>query len=463
MHEITLKLEQNSSVPMYEQIYRHIAAEILSGRIKKGERLPSKRELCAHLKISPSTAVSAYELLCAEGYVRSAQRSGYFVEEVEPLIGANRPQNVAKIKQRKERPLYDFSTGGFDTAAFPYASWAKISREIVYQKPWLLEKGEGKGDAELRNSVTEFLTTYRGVRCDPSQVIIGAGIDYLLDIAVRLLPKETIYALEDPGYRAAYRTMEKYGLNYREIPLDSEGMSEQALRNSGANVAFLTPSHQFPMGITMPAGRRSKLLAWAKECGGRYIVEDDYDSEFRYTVRPIPAMQGQDSNAVIYVGTFSRSIAPSIRVAYMVLPEKLSRQYDIRFGDLSCTVSRYEQHTLYAFINSGMYSRHLRRSGNLYRTKRDILLEHLSQLPGVSLSGQEAGLHFLLTHHSMSESEILSACRLQGIELAGLSRYCHRIAPMPSTVVIGYAGLEAGQVKLAAKRLEEALCGGVKA
>lgn len=234
-------------------------------------------------------------------------------------------------------------------------------------------------------------------------------------------------------------------------------MDPDALECSGAGLAYVTPSHQFPLGVTMPAGRRSRLLRWAAQQPDRFLIEDDYDSEFRYASRPIPALQGLDrAGRVVYMGTFSRSIAPAIRVAYMILPPPLLERYRRTFSHGACTVSRFEQESLRRFIAQGLYGRHLRRTGNLYRRKCALLTQALSAIPGAAISGGDAGLHFLLTLPRYSEGELVERAAAQSVRVHPLSRYCHAVPPLPSTVVLGFAGLTGEELSGAAERLRAA-------
>ena len=456
MYNITLLLDPRAKTPMYEQLYRYFAGEIHSGRMRQGERLPSKRALCAHLGVSRSTVETAYALLCSEGYINARARSGFFVSSFVRLEDAEaEPRRPAEsAAPAKLRPEFDFSTAAVDTGGFPYSSWAKLNREVVYSSPELLQIGERQGDAALREALCEFLGEYRGVRCSSAQIVVGAGMEYLSMLLLSLLPEDAVFALEDPGYASIYHTVRHAGSPVRLIPLDASGMSASALAGSGATVAYTTPSHQFPMGVTMPAGRRSELLRWAAEGDERYIIEDDYDSEFRYGLRPVPAMQGMDTaGRVIYVGTFSRSVAPSIRIAYMVLPEPLLERYRSIHGFSPSTVSRYEQAVMARFLSEGFYARYLRRVGNLYSRRREALIAALESIEGVRISGSGGGIHFLLTNPRFSESELLRRAAEQGIALRGLSSFCRGCAPEPSTLVVGYGGLEDGKISRAAERL----------
>ena len=452
---ITLPVFREDS-PLYEQLYRHLAGEISHGRLPSGSKLPSKRKLCALLGVSMSTVDTAYSLLAAEGYVTVRPRSGYTVADLLPLtpppaVDTPKPQPTpAKWK-------YDCSTSAVDTSLFPFSSWARINKEAVYENPDLLQRGHPQGDLPLRTALADLLAQYRGVRCTPEQIIVGAGADWLLSMVLQLLPEHRTIALEDPGYPAAYAAAKRLGRQVASVPVDGEGMSPEELERSGAGLAYVTPSHQFPLGVTMPAGRRSRLLHWANAAPDRYIIEDDYDSEFRYASRPIPALQGMDRKGrVVYMGTFSRSIAPAIRVAFVILPPSLMERWQAEFSHSSCTVSRFEQEALRRFLVQGLYSRHLRRSVNLYRRKCAVFSEALSAIDGVTLSGQQAGLHFLLTLPGFTESELVERAAAAGVRVHPLSRYCHSVSPMPSTVVVGFAGLNEEELRQAAKLLKTA-------
>ena len=444
--------------PLYHQLYRHIAAAIQSGTLSPGSRLPSKRRLCALAGVSMSTVEAAYSLLAAEGYVLAKPRSGYVCAHLL-LPDSDPPAPVLETAPvlSPSRWVYDCSTSGVDTSVFPFSSWARITKEAVYENPGLLQRGHPQGDFPLRSALGSLLAQYRGVRCSPEQVVVGAGADYLLTLLLQLLPEQKTIALEDPGYPAAYAAAALHGRQALPIPVDGEGMDRSALEQSGAGLAYLTPSHQFPLGVTMPAVRRSRLLHWAASAPDRWLIEDDYDSEFRYSSRPIPALQGLDrAGRVVYMGTFSRSIAPAIRVADMILPPELLERYRSTFSHGVCTVSRFEQESLRRFLTQGLYGRHLRRTGNLYRRKCALFTEALMEIPGVTVSGAEAGLHFLVTLPRLSESELVERAAAKSVGIHPLSRYCHSVEPKPSTVVLGFAGLSSEELVRAAALLKEA-------
>ena len=344
-----------------------------------------------------------------------------------------------------------------DTSAFPFSSWARSTKEAVYENPGLLQRGHPQGDAPLRAALSELLSQYRGVRCAPEQVVVGAGADYLLTLLLQSLPGQKAVALEDPGYPAAYAAAALHGRQAVPIPVDGEGMVPEALEASGAGLAYVTPSHQFPLGVTMPAGRRSRLLHWAASAPDRWLIEDDYDSEFRWSSRPIPALQGLDrAGRVVYMGTFSRSIAPAIRVAYMILPPALLDRWRAAFSHGACAVSRFEQESLRRFLTQGLYGRHLRRTGNLYRKKCALFTGALSEIPGAAVSGADAGLHFLVTLPRFMEAELVERAAAKSVRVYPLSRYCHGAEPRPSKVVLGFAGLTEEELAQAAALLKKA-------
>ena len=440
-------------LPLYEQLYRHLVEEIRQGRPAPGARLPSKRQLCALLGVSMSTVETAYSLLTAEGYLIARPRSGYVVADLLPLTP--RPAvDVTPPAPEPPRWRYDCSTSAVDTSLFPFSSWARITKEAVYQNPELLQRGHPQGDLPLRCALADLLAQYRGVHCGPEQVVVGAGVEYLLSTLLQLLPEHGRVALEDPGYPAGYAVVERNGRQAVPIPVDGGGMDPEALAQSGARLAYVTPSHQFPTGVTMPAARRTRLLRWAYDRPDRYLIEDDYDSEFRYATRPIPAMHGMDRvERVVDLGTFSRSIAPSIRVAYLILPPALLARHRQMFSHTGCTVSRFEQEALRRFLVQGLYGRHLRRVGNLYRRKCAVFTQALESIHGVRLAGQEAGLHFLLTLPRLSEGELVARAASASVRVHPLSRYCHQAVPNPSTVVLGFAGLSQDELAGAAAAL----------
>lgn len=456
MQELTVPLDAASELPLYEQIYRFIVSEIHEGRLKEGARLPSKRALCAHLGVSLSTVETAYGLLLAEGYIVSRPKSGFFVASSGLPDAIHTAVQSIPAAKPSAPPLFDVSTSAVDTSAFPYSTWAKIFRQVLMERPDLLNRGDPQGDIELREALASFLYQYRGVRCHAGQIVVCAGMEHLIGVLLRLTDRNASAAVEDPGYDMPGRIFREHGRAVHAVPVDASGLNVDALRRTDASIVYVTPSHQFPTGALMPFSRRMQLLSWAGESPDRLIIEDDYDSEFRYSSRPVPALQGlSPSGNVVYAGTFSRTIAPSIRVAYMVLPDRLMTRYLSSRHASASLVSRFEQQTLARFLMGGYYARHLRRVGNIYRTRCAALARGLRKIDSVSVTADNAGLHFLVSHNRLSEQEMISRAAGLGIALHGLSEYSSAPA-LSSTVVIGFAGLADEQIPALAALLNEA-------
>lgn len=361
---------------------------------------------------------------------------------------------------------FDLSTSGVDTRLFPFRSWGRIQKELLYSSPGLLGHGHRQGDENLRAAIAGYLSGYRGVRCSPGQIVVGAGLEYLLGLLARLLAGSTA-AVENPGYARTRIILGNNGIPCRPLDIDGGGLPAAALTASGAKIAYVTPSHQFPTGVTMPAGRRAELLAWARAEPGRYILEDDYDSEFRYDIRPLPSLQGMagPDGPVVYLTTFSKSLAPSIRIACMVLPRPLLERYRAMYGVYSSTVSRFEQQTLCRFMEEGYFTRHLARLRKAYRLRMEGLCAALEEAfgPGrLRLQGRHSGLHLLLglcgESAGITEEKMVQTARAAGVRLTGLSSYYMArpgLCP-PRTVVVGYAGLPPEQLVPLAQTLARA-------
>lgn len=448
MNELTISLDVKSKIPLYEQIYQYIKEEIQRERISSGEKLPSTRALSTFLEVSRSTVELAYEQLISEGYIESVACRGYFVSELEGLYRLQ-PQKRSVSEgpdQKRENYLYDYSPSGVDLNSFPYNVWRKLSREsLIDDRAELFRLGHPQGEWGLRNAISNYLHQARGVNCTPEQIIVGAGNDYLLMLLATVIGPKHKVALENPTYRQAYRLFESLSYDICTVDMDEKGMDVSKLEQSKADIAFVMPSHQFPLGIVMPIKRRMELLHWAEQ-EGRYIIEDDYDSEFRYKGKPVPALQGYDSQGkVIYIGTFSKSIAPAIRMSYLVLPPKLLEFYQKRSSFLSSTVSRVDQLILQKFIEEGYYERHLNKTRALYKSRHDTLLNALKGLePTVRISGENAGVHLLLTFtNGMQEEKLISRAKNAGIKVYGLSEYDVTPRPdAPATILLGYANMQ---------------------
>ena len=462
---LTPILDPASCRPLYEQIYSQIRSAIISGELPEGSRLPSKRALASHLKVSVVTVEGAYAQLLAEGYLRSEPKRGFFVQPFRPWTIQSEASAAPEACHPPERSLrYDFATNAVDLSRFPFSTWARLMREVLsLEDSGLLSATHPQGAPELRQAIVRYLYDFRGIRASPEQVVVGAGSEYLTSLLFQLLGREGGYAVEDPGYYKFHRILSHEGALICPIPLDASGLRVDALRWSGARVAHVTPSHQFPLGTVMPVPRRQELLAWALEREERYIIEDDYDSEFRFSGRPIPALQSLDTGGrVIYLNTFTKSLAPSLRIGYMVLPPKLLARYQEEFFFYSSTVPSFEQFTLARFLERGHFERHINRMRGVYKARRDALITAAVQT-GVArpdaFRSTEAGLHLLMeVPGTLSEEALVRRAAEVGVGVYPLSAYC--LTPParsgPPTLLLGYGRLDTADMLPAFRLLRQA-------
>ena len=453
-----IHLENSKKEPLYIQIYQYFKKEIQDGRIPSGMKLPSKRKLAMHLGIGLNTVDAAYQQLIAEGYVTSRLRQGYYAAELDYLFPVNRLEEDEADQKRKPEPcMIDFHHGRVDIEAFPHSIWKKCLIEIVNRKTWSVS-GNPQGEQGLREEIASYLYLSRGVQCKPAQIVIGAGTQYLVHLLVILLGTERVYGLEEPGFHRVREVLQQEHANMAFIPLDENGMKVDLLQESQADVAYVTPSHQFPKGMVMPIARRTELLKWAVNTRG-YIIEDDYDGEFRYMGRPIPSLQGLDTNGrVIYLGTFSKSLIPAIRVGYMVLPSDLALLFRKTFQVYKQTVSKMDQDTLYLFMKGGHWERHLNKMRTIYGKKNKMLLHFINErFPDrVKVIGEKSGLHVLLdVQNGMAESELIQSAASVGVKVYPTSVY-HSAISADQAILIGYGGLSQNEMEEGIQKLGKA-------
>ena len=386
---------------LYMHLYQCIRQDIVDGKLVSGEKLPSKRSFAKNLGVSTITIENAYAQLLSEGYIYSIPKKGFYVSDfknnvIKPVKLTT--ENV-KLSSGQSDFLADFSSNQTRPENFPFSIWAKLMRETFNtNSPELMTKPPCGGIMGLRQAIATHLEQFRGMHVQPEQIFIGAGTEYLYGLLIQLLGFDKKYAIENPGYEKIAAIYNSYNVAYHYIPMDNNGILVDELEKSEADVVHISPSHHFPTGIVTPISRRYELLGWAAASADRYIIEDDYDSEFRYKGKPIPALQGMDQNGcVIYMGTFSKAIAPAIRVGYMVLPEALLSVYLAKGRFYSSTVSRVDQRILAKFISGGYFERHLNRMREIYKGKHDALLGELKPLEKrFEITGEFAGLHVLL-------------------------------------------------------------------
>lgn len=451
---LTFQIDNTSKTPIYQQIYSYIKTEIESGNLRSGEKLPSKRSFASHMNVSVVTIETAYGQLLSEGYIRSKAGSGFYVESYNI---SNKIEKIPDISIDCADIKYDFSTSSADTSLFPFSVWAKLSRATLNEKTTdLLNSCDFRGIQPLREEIAQYLHRFRGMNVSPDRIIIGAGSEYLLGLIIQLLGRDMAYGVENPGYRRIYDIFSIGTSRVFPVPMDEKGASISAVSGFGINVLHITPSHHFPLGITMPIIRRQEILQWAYSRSERYIIEDDCDCEFCYNGRPAPALQSLDKQErVIYLNTFTRTLAPSIRIGYMILPEHLAEKFRSRLGFYSCTVPVFEQYTLAKFMAEGHFERHINRIKKVYKHRRDTLINcirNCSLSDSTVISGDGAGLHIVLkVLNGMSQNELVSFALKTGIKIHGLTEYYSfpDLNIPESSLVIGFSGIGSEQIEKA--------------
>lgn len=457
---------ENIEGPIYTYVYKCIKSDILSGELKPGEKLPSKRTFANNNGVSTITIQNAYDQLISEGYVYTVPKKGYYVANIEGMSRTTVNTEVnydIHIPQTKSYE-YDLSSNGVNSENFPFSVWTKLSRQVMAeQKEELMTIAPASGVLPLREAIADHLKSFRGMLVDPKQIVIGAGTEYLYGLIVQLLGNRKIYGIENPGYQKLVSIYSQRDIACRFIPMDENGVTVSGLQESQADVAHICPNHHFPTGITMPASRRYEVLAWANEKSGRYIIEDDYDSEFRLEGKPIPPLFSIDAcEKVIYMNTFSKSLAPTIRISYMVLPVHLANQFYQKMSFYSCTVSNFEQYTLAQFISRGYFEKHINRMRLYYMKRRKNIMGIIqnSKLGQKSeIWENDSGLHFLLKlDTNSSDEQIKEKLREKGIKMRALSEYYFTKENERSHLfIINYSNIEEEKVSQAVKLIEEIL------
>ncbi len=414
-------LDKNNNKPLYEQLYEHLRDDMLAGRIKKGEKLPSKRMLADQLQVSLITVENAYSQLIAEGYVRAVQRSGYFAQysgdTAEPRV--REPQNHFET-QREETPQQQSAS----ETLFPFSVWTRLMRSVILEQGMrLLQPVVSGGAYELREAVSGYLYRARGIFVPPERVIVGSGTEYLYNLLIQLLGRDKRYGVENPGFPKLPKIYALNNVRFEYISLDKSGMSSDELYEKRVDIAHISPAHHFPTGIVMPISRRCEILDWAEGSSERFVIEDDYDSEFRHSGKPVPTMFGSDGyERVIYVNTFSQTIAPSVRISYMCLSESLYRLWREKLGFYACSVPAFEQYTLARFISEGYFERHINRTKKRFRRVCELVTELISRYPNAEISEENAGLHFTVKAPENSE-KMIDDCGKCGIKITHLDEY----------------------------------------
>lgn len=457
MKELLIQLHENC--PKYKQIYEAIRSYIEDGVLPLNTKLPSIRQLADLLHVSRNTTLVAYEQLLAEGYIRSEEKRGYFVQPIEP-IHLQQPLPASNILHAKNKPLLvNFRAGTVDQQAFPLKAWRKCANEVL-KEDIIYTYGEHQGDYLLRGQLSTYLLQSRGIQTTPEQIIIGSSTQQLL-LHLSLLLKRDFpsVAVENPGYDGARVVFQLHGFQLHPVEVGAKGLSIAQLEQSNAGLVYITPSHQFPTGVTMPIPERQKLLKWAETRNG-FIIEDDYDSEFRYKQQPIPALLSLKRDArVIYLGTFSKAFIPSIRLSYMVLPSVLLDTYKERFSGVEQSTSSIHQRTMARFMEQGYWDSHIRKMRTTYKRKMQTLVTSLQITFGkkIEIIGSQSGLYVLVKVGGTSSEEQLIHQALEfGVKVYPTSNYYMASDQKGTILKLGFSNLSIEQIENGVQLLKQA-------
>ena len=477
---LTYNFENIGSDSLYEFLYKCIKNDIIQGIILSGEKLPSKRALAKNLAISVITVENAYGQLLAEGYIYSIPKSGYYVSDLSG-IPVHQTEYTSETYEAEEQGtdsrtakagdkvlltggenafIADFTSNQTEHAAFPFSIWNKTMRAVMndYQEEMMINPPCG-GVMELRKSISSYLKEFCAMYVRPEQIIIGAGTEYLYSILIQLLGRNVCYGVENPGYPKIANIYRSMGVKYEYIDLDEEGTSAKKLEEKKVDIMHISPSHHFPTGMVMPISKRYELLGWVTRKKERYIIEDDYDSELRLNGQPIPALQSIDvSEKVIYINTFTKTLSSTVRISYMVLPEKLLDKFYKTLFFYSCTVSNFEQYTLAKFIDEGCFEKHINRMRKYYSDKRKKLFLAIKKSKlnkYVTVHEEDAGLQFLMEIKTKySDEEFVRRAAKEGIKMSPLSGFYHLKENRTEHIfVMNYLGVEESNIEKTVEKL----------
>ena len=453
-------LTKQPGKPLYEGLYEAIRSDILKGRLRAGRQLPSKREMAEDNNLSVTTVLNAYQQLLMEGYLVSREKRGYYVADLEAMPGTAKPRPEQQPFYSETAWFADFRSNNMLYNAFPVATWKKVLREILTDYDYeLVTRSDPYGIPFLRAQIADYLYRTRGISVSPECIVIGAGIEYLYARLITIFPPATIYAVENPGYQKISGIYQSYHLRWKSIMMDDAGVRIPDLRAQDVAIVHVSPEHHYPLGTLMPMTRRQELLSWAAEHEERFIIEDDYDCEFRYNTRPVPALKSLDMNSkVIYMNTFSKTLSPAVRVAYMVLPEPLMERYVRETNFYTNTASSLEQYAVARFIEKGYFERHLNRIRKLYRQEGERLLRLIGENPDIpvkKLSDSFSGTHLLVELDTrLPDAEIKRRAAEQSICVGFLSDYCTQDQEKYAhTMILNYSDLEEEIQREAIRRL----------
>lgn len=455
MNDFTIDFDHESNIPLYRQLYDYLLKEIHDGKLKENEKLPSRRALCNHLKINKNTVEAAYQKLAAEGYIMSEPRSGFYVRN---RVGSSDEKEEENLPDYK----YNFSINAIDVLKIPYETWVKLYKDTIYDNPNLFNHGENFGERILQKAIAKYIHEFRGVNCSYNQIVIGAGLDYLVFMLSIVMDKSTVYGVENPCMGRIYSALNMCDKKICLLDVTKDGFSVEELKKTNVDVLFLMPSHQYPVGYKIGIEQRHELLKWANARKKRYIVEFHYDSEFVYG-KPITSIQGLDANEkVIYIGEFGKTIGPSIKTSFIVLPKPLLKKWKDRLNTYYAPVNLFEQWVLAEFIQEGHFMKHVKQMKNVYMKKRDFLLSELKKCSfydKMEIYDNLDGTHFIAKFNTtIPEKEMEVAARHEGVKIIPLSRHFFRRTGLYNEkyFIFGFGGLEEFEIYEAVKLLNKA-------
>jgi len=478
-----IALDAHGAAPIYRQLYDWFQKAIVEGRLRPGQRIPSTRGLAAELKVSRIPVLTAYEQLFAEGYLETFKGAGTTVAASIPRLetvpasrinrtasGQTRPPRLARrMKLAIATPVASVPPPGAAFGScqpslkeFPFQIWSSlVARHARHMKTTSMGYGDVMGQPSFREAIAEYLGAARGVHCDPSQIMVVAGSQHGLQITARtLLDEGDPVWMENPGYPRARRAFWMAGAKLVPVPVDREGLDVEAAirRCPHARAAYITPSHQFPMGVTMSATRRMQLTNWASHADG-WIIEDDYNSEFRFAGHPVAALQAFSDERVIYVGTFSKVLFPALRIGYLVIPKALVKAFCVARDNMDIFPAPLLQEVLADFIREGHFARHIRRMRMLYSSRRQKLISALRVIldARVEITDTDAGMHLVvLLPQDVDDVELGRRAEAAGLAVTPLSS-CYMRAPGRKGLILGYGGIDERTLESNVKKLSRAL------
>ena len=461
-----IMLSPDSKEPLYIQLYKHFKGEIENSRLSEGEKLPSIRGLAKSLAVSKITVEKAYQQLMSEGYIENCDRSRYRVNNYEGIAfkaawPADTQAAASTVEIEEGTVFYDFASGEMDIDGFNFSLWKRYVSKVFANKERLVGYGNIQGEEELRSEIAKYVHNSRGGKVSKEQIIIGPGVQSLLNTLCSILKADTSsIAFEEPGFKNGRHIFADHGFQIIPIKMKTDGIDMEELVASKTRLVYVSPSHQFPTGYIMPIGKRNRLLRWAEEVEAT-IIEDDYDSEFRYFGRPIPALKGLDyGENVVYLGSFSKVMPPSMRISYMVLPDRLLPVYHKNSSLYNQAASTIEQLALAKFMGDGHLERQIRRLRKLYYEKSLLFFDALKRVFGrlVEVNETESGLHTLITVHSeLTAQELVDRAMAKGCRVASVQDYYWENTPEKQPrMILYFSKIPAGNMLQAVQLLKEA-------